>query len=81
MSFPGDTSGKEHLPMQEMQVRSLGWKDPLGDSMAAHSSSLAWRIPWSRILVGYSPWGCKESDMTEEERECLMVRVIQCVTF
>ena len=25
----------------------------------------AWRIPWRRSLVGYSPRGCKESDMTE----------------
>ena len=29
--------------------------------MATHSSIPAWRIPWT----GYSPWGCKESDMTE----------------
>ena len=34
--------------------------------MATHSSILAWRIPWKeRILVGYSPWDCKESDTTE----------------
>ena len=32
--------------------------------MATHSSILAWRIPWT-ALVGYSPWGHKESDMTE----------------
>ena len=33
--------------------------------MATHSSILAWRIPRARSLVGYSPWGCKELDMTE----------------
>ena len=33
--------------------------------MATHSSSLSWRIPEQRSLVGYSPWGCKESDMTK----------------
>ena len=33
--------------------------------MAAHSSTLAWRIPWTKDLVGYSPWGRKELDMTE----------------
>ena len=33
--------------------------------MAAHSSILAWRIPWRRSLVGYSPRGRKESDTTE----------------
>ena len=33
--------------------------------MATHSSILAWRIHGQRSLVGYSPWGRKESDMTE----------------
>ena len=33
--------------------------------MAAHSSILAWRIPWTEEPVGYSPWGRKELDMTE----------------
>ena len=33
--------------------------------MATHSSILAWEIPWRRSLVGYSPWGLKESDTTE----------------
>ena len=32
-------------PMQETQVRSLGWEDPLEKGMATHSSVLAWRIP------------------------------------
>ena len=31
----------------EMQVRSLGWEDPLEESMPIHSSVLAWRIPWT----------------------------------
>ena len=31
---------------QETQVQSLGWKDPLEEEMATHSSILAWRIPW-----------------------------------
>ena len=31
--------------MQEMWVRSLGWKDPL--EKATHSSILAWEIPWT----------------------------------
>ena len=31
--------------MQETQVQSLGWQDPLEKEMAAHSSILAWRIP------------------------------------
>ena len=32
---------------QEMQVRSLGRKDPLEKGMATHFSSLAWEIPWT----------------------------------
>ena len=38
----------KNLPaLQETQVRSLGWEDPLEKEMATHSSSLAWRIPWT----------------------------------
>ena len=33
--------------------------------MATHSISLTWRIAWERRLVDYSPWGCRESDITE----------------
>ena len=51
--------------IQETQVQSLGWKDPLEKGMATHSSILAWRIQWTKSLVGYSPWNHKESDTTE----------------
>ena len=38
----------KHLPtMWEIQVRSLGWEDPLEKEMATHSSTLAWKIPWT----------------------------------
>ena len=33
--------------VQETWLRSLGWKDPLEEGMAIHSSILAWRIPWT----------------------------------
>ena len=37
----------KHLSiMQETWVRSLAWEDPLEKEMAAHSSTLAWKIPW-----------------------------------
>ena len=49
---------------QETWVQSLGWEDPL-KGMDTHSSILAWRIPWTEDLAGYSPWSCKELDMTE----------------
>ena len=40
---------------QETQVQSVGREDPLEEGMATHSSILAWRIPWTKDLVGYSP--------------------------
>ena len=49
--------------MRETWVRPLGQEDPLEKEMATHSGTLAWK--WRR-LVGYSPWGCKESDTTEQ---------------
>ena len=52
--------------MQETQVQPLGQKDPLEKGMATHSSILAWRIPWAEKPGGYSPWGHKKSDMTEQ---------------
>ena len=33
--------------MQERQVRSLDWEDPLEQGRAPHSTALAWRIPWT----------------------------------
>ena len=38
----------ENLPaMQETQVQSLGWEDPLEEEMATHFSILIWKIPWT----------------------------------
>ena len=50
---------------QKTRVQTLGVEDPLEVGMATHSSILAWRIPWSEELVGYSPDGLKELYMTE----------------
>ena len=57
----------KNLPaMQETQVQSLGWEDPLEKGMATYPSIPAWRIPWTEEPGGcYSPWGCKASDTTE----------------
>ena len=56
--------------MQEIQVPSLGQEGSLEQEMATHSSTLdsstlVWKIPWTEGVVGYSPWGLKESDTTE----------------
>ena len=45
--FPGGSAVKNLPAMQETQVQSLGWEDPLEEGMATHSSILAWRIPWT----------------------------------
>ena len=45
--------------MEELQVRSLSWEDPLEEGMATHSSLLAWRIPWTE--EPYSPGGHKDT--------------------
>ena len=44
---------------------SLCRKDPLEKEMATHSSILAWKSHGQRSLGSYSPWGCKELDVTE----------------
>ena len=51
--------------MQEVQVRSLGWEDPLEKKMATHSSILAWEMPWTEEPGGLQSMGYKESDTTK----------------
>ena len=36
--------------MRETRVRSLGWEDPLKKETAIHSSTIAWKIPWTEEL-------------------------------
>ena len=55
----------KNLPaMQETQVQSLGWEDPLEKEMATHSSIFAWRILWTEEPGGLKSMGLQESDMT-----------------
>ena len=57
--FPGGSDGKESA-CNAGDLRLIpGWEDPLEEGMAIYSSILAWRIPWTKILTGYSPSGCK----------------------
>ena len=38
----------KRLPaVREVRARSLGWEDPLEKETATHSSTLAWKIPWT----------------------------------
>ena len=43
--------------MQETWVRSLGWEDPLEKEMAIHSSTIAWKIPWTEEPGRLQPMG------------------------
>ena len=54
--FPGGSVVKNSLAKQETQVRSLTGDDPLKKEMATPSSILAWEIPGTQELVGYSLW-------------------------
>ena len=47
MGFPGGSEVNNSPVVQETQVRSLGWEEPLEEEMATHASILAWRIPWT----------------------------------
>ena len=47
LNKPDGSAAKIPPAMQEPQVQSLGWEDPLEEEMATHSSILAWRIPWT----------------------------------
>ena len=65
--LPAWLSGKRIcLPVQEAWVLSLGWEDPLEESMATHSSILAWRIPMDRGAWQATVYGVTEFDMTEQ---------------
>ena len=48
----------KRLPVvRETRVRSLGWEDPPEKEMATHSSTLAWKIPWTEEPGRLQPTG------------------------
>ena len=51
---------------QEMWVWSLSWEDPLEEDMATTPVFLSGEFNGERSLEGYSPWGYKALDMTEQ---------------
>ena len=54
----GGSDGKGNLStMQETQVRPLGWEAALEKAVAAHSSVLAWEIPWTEEPAGLQSTG------------------------
>ena len=55
---------KNLLAMQETRVRFLCQEDPLEKEMAIHSSTLAWKIPWTEEPGGLQSMGSQELDTT-----------------
>ena len=47
--------------MQEIQVRFLGWEDPLEKGMATHYSMLAWKTQWTKELGWATVYGITKS--------------------
>ena len=45
--FPGGSDGKESTCNVGDRIQSLGGEDPLEEEMATHSSTLAWKTPWT----------------------------------
>ena len=63
--FSGAQTVKSPPAMQENQVPSLHWEDPLEKGTATHFSILAWRMPWTEEPGNYGPKSRKELDTTE----------------
>ena len=59
------SSQRTPLPMQEVQILSLGQEDPLEKKRQPTPVFLPGKSHGERSLVGYSPWGPEESDITE----------------
>ena len=51
--------------MQDARIQFLGQEDSLEKKMVTHSSTLAWRMPWTEKPGRLQPMGLQESDTTE----------------
>ena len=59
--FTGGSEGRKRLlAMQKTRVRSLNREDPLEKEMATHSSTLAWKIPWTEEPGGLQSMGSQK---------------------
>ena len=70
---------KNLLEMQETQVPSLGWEDPLEKEITTHSSTLAWKSHGQRNLAGYSPRGRKRVGhdlVTKQKQQLVIIQIL-----
>ena len=72
--FPVSSDGKESAHSKGDPGLIPGREDPLEKGMNIQCSILSWRIPWTEKPCGYSPWDCKELDMTEKLTHTLKTR-------
>ena len=80
MGFSGDSDGKESTFNAGDPGSIPGREDPLEKGMAAHSSILAWRIPWTEEPGGLqSMWN--EKSMQDEDRIQVNCRTQSCNSF
>ena len=59
--------------MQEMWVQSLRLEDPLEKAMTAHSSILAWRIPWTEESGGLQSLGLQSQDLETKQQNRILL--------
>ena len=76
LGFPTGSVVKNPLPVQEKQVWSLGWEDPLEKEKAIHSSILAWEIPWTE-----EPGEATVHEITKSVRYNLATKQHQCQNY
>ena len=59
--------------VQETWVRSLGWEDPLEKEMATHSSTLAWKIPWTEEPGRLQSMGSQSRTQLSDSTYCQII--------
>ena len=64
--LPWQLMVKRQPAMRETWVQSLGWEDPLENEMATHSSTLAWKIPWTEEPGRLQSMGSQRVRHTEQ---------------
>ena len=72
---------RSYLPIKEMQVQSLGQKDPLEEEegVATHSSILAWEILWTEEPGGYSAYRVGHNSVTKQQQILISLCVCSCM--
>ena len=73
--FPDGAVVKNSSAMVETQVRSLSQENPLEKEMTIHSSTLAWRIPWTEDPGGLQSMGSQELDQIRSDQSLSHVRL------